>query len=190
MATPAVADLAPSFDCARAEGEVEQLICSNRELAALDLRMDTVWQTALGVMEEGGMPESDRAVIRAEQRGWAEGRNDCWKSDDVDACVREEYRTRTARLMVDFGLAQGGEPTFWSCEGNPANEFVLTFFQTDPPSVRVERGDGQEVMIQTPAASGARYVGTFGKEVWVKGAEGMFVWPQTDTLQCVTRPGE
>lgn len=183
------ADLAPSFDCSQAEGQVEELICSTPELAALDLHMDTVWQGAMDVMEQGNMPESDRATIRAEQRGWAEGRNDCWQSDDVEACVRSEYQVRTARLMADFGLAEAGEPTFWSCEGNPANEFVLTFFQTEPQSVRVERGDRQEVMIRTPTASGSRYLGTFGKEVWVKGAEGTFIWPQTDTLRCVDASG-
>jgi len=99
------------------------------------------------------------------------------------------YRNRTARLMASFGLADSGSPTFWSCQGNPANQFVLTFFETDPPSVRVERGDGQDVMIRTPAASGARYLGTFGKEVWVKGSEGTFIWPQSDTLSCVTMSG-
>jgi uncharacterized protein YecT (DUF1311 family) len=189
ISQPMTSALAPSFDCAASDGQVEELICDTPELAALDLRMDTVWQAVLAVMDDGDMPEPDRAIIRAGQRGWIAGRNDCWRSDDVEACVRTEYRTRTARLMAGFGLADSGEPTFWSCEGNPADEFVLTFFQTDPPSVRLERGDGQEVMIQTPAASGARYLGAFGKEVWVKGSEGTFVWPETDTITCLTASG-
>ena len=186
-ATPAQAPLAPSFDCARAEGEVEELICRSPELAALDLRLDTVWQAAQAAMEDGGMPEADRATLRAEQRGWVEGRNECWQSDDVAACVRSEYEARTAGLQAGFGLVRGGDPTFWACEGNPANEFVLTFFETEPPSVRVERGDQQEVMIRTPTASGSRYLGTFGKEVWTREEEGTFVWPQTDTLSCALR---
>lgn len=100
------------------------------------------------------------------------------------ACTSDGYVRRIAILQAGFGLVPPDEPTFWRCEGNPANEFVLSFVSTDPPSVRVERGDQQEVMVRTPTASGARYLGTFGTEVWVKGPEGTFVWPQTDTLRC------
>lgn len=177
----------PAFDCAEAEGAVEELLCTDAELAALDRRLDAVWREALRVMDEGDMPEPDRAGIRAEQRGWIAGRNDCWRSNDVRDCVLWMYRMRIPRLEADFGLAPSGEPTFWTCRGNPADEFVLTFFETDPPSVRVERGDGQEVMVSVSDASGARYTGTFGKEVRVRGDSGVFVWPQTDTLSCVLR---
>lgn len=177
----------PSFDCDEAVGTVEELICADAELAALDRRLDTLWQEALRAMDDGDMPEADQAAVRAGQRGWIEGRNDCWKADDVRDCVLWMYRMRLPRLEADYGLAPGGEPTFWACAGNPANEFVLTFFQTDPPSVRVERGDRQETMVAVPAASGARYTGTFGREVWVKGDEGTFIWPQGDTLRCVLR---
>lgn len=186
--TPAPAGR-PSFDCEEARGTVEQLICATPELARLDVRLDSIWQEVLRLMDEGGMPDADRATLRAFQRGWIGGRNECWKSDDVEGCVRDLYRTRIARLQSDWQLAPGGEPTFWACQGNPANEFVLTFFETDPPSVRVERGDRQETMLAVPVASGTRYLGFFGKEVWMKGDTGTFVWPQTDTLRCVLRRG-
>lgn len=179
------ASVAPSFDCAAASGEVEELICSNAELAALDLRLDSIWREVETQLGSGSWPESEQEVVRAEQRGWIGGRNDCWKAADPRACTGEQYERRIVTLQAAFGLVEGGEPTFWGCEGNPANEFVLTFFTTNPGSVRVERGDRQEVMVQTPAASGARYLGDFGKEVWVRGEEGTFVWPQEDTLRCV-----
>ena len=183
---PAAA-LAPSFDCAEASGEIEELICVTPELAALDLRLDSVWQEVESRLADDSWPESERALIRAEQRGWIGGRNDCWKAADPQACATDEYVRRTVSLQAQFGLVQGRAPTFWSCEGNLANEFVLTFFPTDPQSVRVERGDQQEVMIQVRAASGGRYRGAFGKEVWVQGEEGTFVWPQDDTLSCELR---
>jgi len=183
---PAV--VAPSFDCQAASGEIEELICATPELAALDLRLDSVWQQVEARLADGSWPESEQAVMRAEQRGWIGGRNECWKADDPRACAIDEYARRTVTLMARFGFVEGRGPTFWSCEGEPANEFVLTFFPTDPQSVRVERGDQQDVMIQTRTASGARYLGTFGKEVWVQGEEGTFVWPQGDTLTCELRP--
>lgn len=176
--------VSPSFDCAAASGEIEELICRTPALATLDLRLDTIWQEVEDRLTGGSWPESEQEVVRAEQRGWIGGRNDCWMADDPAACTTDEYVRRIVTLQAGFGLVEGREPTFWSCEGNPANEFVLTFFPTDPQSVRVERGDQQEVMIQTRTASGARYLGAFGKEVWVKGEEGTFVWPQDDTLRC------
>lgn len=176
--------ITPSFDCDRADGEIEELICGSPELATLDLRLDSTWQEIEKQLESGSWPESERNAVRTEQRGWIEGRNECWKAADPTACTVDEYVRRIVTLQASFGLVPPDEPTFWGCEGNPADEFVLSFVPTDPPSVRVERGDRQEVMIRTPTASGERYLGTFGTEVWVKGDEGTFVWPQTDTLTC------
>lgn len=176
--------VAPSFDCSAASGEIEDLICETPDLARLDLRLDSVWQEVESRLTSGGWPESEQNLVRAEQRGWIEGRNECWMDADPQTCASDLYAGRIVTLQAQFGLVEAGEPTFWACEGNPANEFVLTFVPTDPRTVRVERGDQQEVMIQTRTASGSRYTGTFGKEVWVQGEEGRFVWPQTDTLSC------
>jgi uncharacterized protein len=189
QSAPPAGVVAPSFDCAAASGEIEELICATPELATLDLRLDSVWREIEGQLATGSWPESEQDLVRAEQRGWIGGRNDCWKAADPEACARELYLQRIVTLQARFGLVEAQEPTFWACEGNPANEFVLTFVPTDPQAVRVERGDQQEIMIQTPTASGARYLGTFGREVWVKGEEGTFIWPQTDTLRCELRSG-
>lgn len=177
----------PSFACDEPASEVESLICTDAALAELDLRLDSVWTLGLATMADRGAPAADLDLMRAEQRGWIGGRDECWKAGDVTACVREAYRTRTAEIEVSFALAPSGDPTFWSCRGNPADEFVVTFFETDPPGARVERGDRQEVFLAVPAASGSRYSGPFGTEIWLKGDEGTFVWPQTDTIPCELR---
>jgi uncharacterized protein len=179
--------LSPAFDCGDAEGAVEELICATPRLAALDTRLDSVWTAGMERMASGGAATSDLDLVRAEQRGWIAGRNDCWKADDVLACTESAYQERIAVLEAAFALVAAREPTFWICEDQPANEFVVTFFETDPRSARVERGDQQEVFLATPAASGSRYRGAFGKEAWFKGDEAMFVWPQTDTLSCRLR---
>ena len=177
----------PSFDCEQASGQVQELICATPELAALDRRLDAVWTVGMDRMTAGGAPEPDLRIVRAEQRGWISGRDDCWKSESVEECTRSAYRTRIAQLEVSFGLAAAREPVFWTCMDNPANEFVTTLFDTDPPGIRVERGDRQEVFLAVRTASGSRYVGSFGREAWMKGSEATFVWPQTDTLRCVVR---
>lgn len=179
----------PSFDCGRAEGEVERLICTDGELARLDRQLDSVWTRVQSRMAEGDMPPGDRDRIRAEQRGWIRGRNECWKADDPRRCVVESYRRRAVALEAGFGLVEAGPTTFWSCRGTPADEFVVTFFETDPPSARVERGDGSDVMVAEPAASGTRYVGSFGRQAWLRGDEATFVWPQGDTVPCRLRDG-
>jgi uncharacterized protein len=179
--------VAPSFACDEPASEVEARICADPTLARLDLRLDTVWTLGMEAMADGGAPAADLDLMRAEQRGWIGGRDECWKAGDVPACVRDAYRTRIARVEVSFALAPSGEPTFWSCRDDPANEFVVTFFETHPPGARVERGDRQEVLLAVPAASGSRYSGPFGTEIWLKGDEGAFVWPQTDTIPCTLR---
>jgi len=37
-------------------------------------------------------------ALKAEQRGWVKGRDDCWKRSDVRGCVAGEYRSRIAEL--------------------------------------------------------------------------------------------
>ena len=45
LAEPAAA-ASPSFDCAKAEGEIEQLICQDEELARLDREFGRVFGAA------------------------------------------------------------------------------------------------------------------------------------------------
>jgi uncharacterized protein len=189
----------PSFDCAAPGlGEVETRICADSALATLDLRLDSVWIAALVRARGTAMPADWIADMRAYQRGWIGGRNECWEApgeaayQNVDAdeairrCTETAYLQRIARLEAEWGIAeQTAGPVFWACNGNPANEFVTTYYDTDPEAARVERGDQSEVFLRRPTASGTRYDGLVGKWLWSRGDSATFVWPQTDTLSCV-----
>lgn len=83
----------PSFDCAKAGGKVEKLICSDAELAELDRSLSDLYAVLLK-----HTPAGDQKRLKAEQRGWVKGRNDCWKSDDTRGCVESEYRSRINEL--------------------------------------------------------------------------------------------
>ena len=83
----------PSFDCAKASSEVEELICRDADLAKLDRSLSELYSVLLK-----NTPESERKHLKAEQRGWVKGRNDCWKSSDMRGCVAEEYRMRIGEL--------------------------------------------------------------------------------------------
>jgi len=83
----------PSFDCAKASHEVEKLICKDAELANLDRSLAELY----GVVLKHSSP-SEQKQLKAEQRGWVKGRNDCWKSSDQRGCVKREYEARISEL--------------------------------------------------------------------------------------------
>lgn len=94
MAAPPAASAAnPSFDCAKASHEVEELICKDAELAGLDRSLANLY----GIVMKN-TSANEQKMLKAEQRGWVKGRNDCWKSDDQRGCVKREYETRISEL--------------------------------------------------------------------------------------------
>ena len=83
----------PAFECTKARGSIEQMICRNAELARLDRRLNAVYAGRLTMASQ-----SEQRLLRAEQRGWIKGRNDCWKSSDPHQCVADAYADRIAEL--------------------------------------------------------------------------------------------
>ena len=83
----------PSFDCAKATHEVEQMICKDAALAELDHTLNSLYHTVLK-----HTPASEQGALKTEQRGWVKGRNDCWKASDMRGCIASEYQTRIAEL--------------------------------------------------------------------------------------------
>jgi len=92
LSTPAFA-AKPSFNCNKATHEIEQLICADAELAALDVSLNDLYKIVLK-----NTPAAAQKRLKSEQVGWSKGRNDCWKSDDKRACVKGEYETRINEL--------------------------------------------------------------------------------------------
>ena len=185
----------PAFDCAKADGAVEELICQDEGLAALDRTLDGVYKAALAKAGNERPP-----VLKAEQRGWIGGRNDCWKAQGPDdpvfltaswqatsvrECVEGQYRIRISELQALYRLVPGKGPVFYACEGNPANEVVATFFQTDPPTARLERGDRAVTAWLVPAGSGSKYEGQ-NLEFWSKGDDATVTWLD-EKLTCETK---
>lgn len=94
FAISAHAQTGPSFKCsANMASSVETLICGSEALSALDRQMASTYNTAL---KKAG---SQAKMLKAEQRGWIKGRNDCWKADDKQACIRDSYNQRLVELQ-------------------------------------------------------------------------------------------
>jgi len=160
LAVPATATT-PSFDCAQASGEVEELICNDEHLAALDHRLAEVYARAAATWPTDELPD-----LKAFQRGWIKGRNDCWKAEDVRECVDASYRTRIVELQIGSGQLEVPAPVGYLCAGDEGTPFFATFYsQTDPPSAVLTRGDDQVIAFIARSASGARYTAP-GVELW------------------------
>lgn len=175
----------PSFDCAKTSpGSVEATICADdQELPALDRKLADVYAQAAEKAVNEHPPR-----LKAEQRGWIKGRNDCWKSDDLRRCVVDSYRLRIAELQARYRLVAGIGPITYQCDGNLANEVVATYFQTDPRTLIAERGDQVSLMIQQPSASGARYQGR-NESLWEHHGEAMITWGyEAQEMRCVATP--
>ena len=90
-AAPAAAETGPitaSFDCAKASSAQEKMICSDRELARLDVELSAVYRKAREAA-------ADAKALQSEQLQWLKAtRQAC--SDK--ACLAEAYKSRTAEL--------------------------------------------------------------------------------------------
>ena len=188
----------PAFDCAKAQGEVERLICGNEALAALDRKLDDIYRSA-AVKARGKLATQ----LRAEQRGWVKGRNECWKADGqrtwitaswtvdtVAGCVEAQYRLRISELQAVWRILPPLTMVA-TCQNQPANELVINQFDTDPATLRLERGDRTVTLWQVGQPERALFEGQNVSLVrkdravavnWLDTSTGM-----ADELHCMVR---
>lgn len=146
----------PSYPCDRAvrEGSTEAIICADEVLSALDRKLASVYRQALQRAVNEQPP-----ILRAEQRGWIKGRDQCLQSDQPDLCIGSEYERRIAALQARYRLVSSSSPIYFSCDGNPAKEVVVTFFHTDPATLIAEYGDSVSLMYVDTRGVGIHYRG-------------------------------
>lgn len=180
---PGIATAAgPSFDCAKVRaGGIEAQVCADAGLSALDRKLAQVYAGARKKATNEHPP-----VLRAEQRGWIKGRNDCWKADDRRLCIETAYVQRIAELQARYRLAEAIGPVVYACDGNTRNEIVATFFRTDPPTLIAERGDQFSLMYLQPSGSGARYQGR-NESLWEHQGEALITWGHGAPEMCCTK---
>ena len=147
---PPTGPVTPSFDCAKAESEAENMVCTDYGLAALDNRLAEVYAAELAT--PGASKE-----LAASQRGWVKGRDECWKADDKKLCVEEEYRTRIAELQINSPGAMAATAVEFTCNDN-SKPFTMAYYNEldDKPAV-ITLGNDQAIIFPQPAASGTQY---------------------------------
>jgi uncharacterized protein len=174
----------PSFSCAKVEaGSIEQLVCGDAALSTLDRQLAAVYAEATRKAANEHPP-----TLAAGQRGWIKGRDDCWKSQDVRACVADSYTQRIVELQARYRLVSQIGPIRFACDGDPRNELIVTYFKTEPSTLIAERGDQTSLMVQQRAASGARYQGR-NESFWEHQGVATVVWGyQAQPMQCRPQP--
>lgn len=174
----------PSFDCRRvATPSIAAQVCNDPRLARLDRQLAQVYAAARRVAAKAKPPPP----LAAEQRGWVRWRDDCWKETGREAaCIEERYKQRTAELQARYRLLPGRGPDRLVCGGDPANELVVTWFNTDPPSLVAERGDQTSLMLWQTEDGMQRYVGRNERIDGQPGGELLLQWGyQAPTLHCL-----
>ena len=168
----------PGYDCTTASGEVEQLICADEKLAALDRQLTAVYAIALQTY-----PLEQQTNLKVQQRGWLKGRNACWQADDVAACVEQNYRARIVELQITSGQLPALEAVSYACAGFEDEPLFATFYpDTTPASVVLTRGGDQAIAFIARSGSGARHTAA-GIEFWEHQGEATVNWYGTG-LQC------
>jgi uncharacterized protein len=160
---PVHAQEGPAFDCAKAESSAEKLICEDPALGALDRRLADWFSAALGATKglDAGAQEAEN-TLRATQRGWISGRDECWKETDLRTCVETEYLRREAELVARYLLENASQVRELLC-GNGARSLTIYEFATELPGIRVEEGDGVHAgALLSPGTPDAYYVGQWG----------------------------
>ena len=184
----------PGFDCSRAQATVERLVCAEPTLAERDRALQAAYRAA-----SARATGAQARRLAQDQRAWIKGRNDCWKAtrttwitatwtvDTVPACVEASYRLRTAELQAMWQLVSSARLTL-HCSSQPADELIASFYATDPPTLRLERGDRAALLWQVGPADAQRFEGRNVEARRTAGGltvHGLGTAPgRTDTLDC------
>ena len=145
----------PTFDCAKATGEIETLICKDPALIALDRKLADVFGAAVKKL-----PPRVAAEQRTLQRGWVTNRNECVDADDLRACTERTYQMRIVELQILSSQVKGAaKPVDFVCVGGEDRPLTLTYFATEPPSALIQYGGDRIIAFIARSASGARFTG-------------------------------
>lgn len=168
-----------SFDCDRARGQAQELICADANLAAMDREV-----ARLAVLAAEPAAAADYALQR----------DNCGKADELRQCVMaaSALKIHTLRQGSEVARSKDAEgisigPIRYRCKAGAA-PFAATFINSDPGAVAIDV-DGQAIALDHDiAASGARYEGRWdGRQwtFWTKGKEATLTVPGKGDLICV-----
>ncbi|UHQ55571.1 MULTISPECIES: lysozyme inhibitor LprI family protein [Microbulbifer] len=132
---------------------IENLVCQDAELGALDRVLREVMDGAATLRDLGG---AARKRLQASQRDWLESRNGCWQAENPRTCALRHYRRRIAELQVELALAGPARVTRYDCRGEA---LTLRFYDTSVPSLTAAFRGRDIFMVPPGGVPGRRYAG-------------------------------
>lgn len=146
----------PSFDCTKVKNSsIEQLICNDEKLSELDRKLSATFKEAEAKVKAA----KNLATLKATQRGWIKGRNDCWKDNDPRNCVMINYQMRISEIQAEYGLVKASNSFIYTCPDAPQNLIEVTYFPTETPTAKAKRKEQQSFMYGRATSAGMLYKG-------------------------------
>lgn len=170
----------PAFKCGKLNSSIEEMICRDDKLAELDRKVQTEYDKALKTVGK-----AELNTLKAVQRGWIKGRNDCWKAQDKRQCIVDEYNVRITELQIQAASVMVPNAKVFDC-GNQQLLTVYFYNNTQLPAAVLNFADEQINAYQAITASGAKYDGR-NVSIWNKGDEAALTW-YDKTYQCKEIP--
>lgn len=167
---------ARAAECEAGPAAVGQIVCGDRELAALDRET-----SRLSLLAEGPGAEHD----------WLADRDDCIAAPDPKLCLRDAYLERIVDLRGNSAKAGADKdgisigPLAVRCAGLPRMQ--VTFVNVPSPLAYLATGSDPLVLVQGMSGSGARYVAQSeaGETVfWNKGDAALYSVPGKPDANC------
>ena len=142
----------PSFDCGKVKRDsAEGIICQSDRLMDLDRELASLYKKAM-------TKTGDKHLLKAVQRGWIKGRNDCWKADDEKACMIDAYQSRIKELKEKYrlsGNARAAKPA--SATPGTKYDFDKTFtLEGITFHVQATNKGSENILIITPSGLSER----------------------------------
>lgn len=103
LATGLTTALAASFDCRKARSPMEEAICANGDLSALDDQLNASYRAHLADTEQNA------SALKTSQRAWLRAvRQRCEAVDEIADCLSDAYRERLENLGPATNAAPQG----------------------------------------------------------------------------------
>jgi len=169
-----------SIECARASSVVEQTVCGNDALAALDRKLVDVYAAA---SKAASAEQKNR--LAADQQRWLNEREACGRSSERADCIKERYLQRIADLQAQFKLVPSRGPFHFVCNNDPSNVLVAQYFETDPATARFTHDGRAVTAFVQRSGSGARYDAP-NVSYWEHQGEASVVW-FGKSMKCATK---
>jgi len=194
LAAPAAAQTGSSFDCTTAHHAVEQVICSDPGLAALDRELAALYAYAL--IGPDMDPARQRELI-VRQTEWLQGRNGCGQAQSLEACVIASHGQRILELKTYYVGANGdgGRDSFgpvdYACD-SPVPLLSAVFINGPAEWAVVTWEDNAVMLAKAPPGAGTRYTPSVWGEpfqFWTSFDEARFTIPGQGTVSCIQTQG-